>query len=190
MVLSKVLPRVKAAICLDLSQEARFDSPRYFFATYCCNFLMPLGLSANRMPEAAATFAFSSKGGILCHQSRAKSKSCSQLMKCSEVTCFKAVLAPSLIPLPSLKITCQPKDTAISRVLSVLRSSTMMRLPTNPSGITSLIRFRTRGKVWEPFLVHITKSTLSINDISSYYYLSRCPYGQKPFPFSSKQSYG
>jgi hypothetical protein len=82
------------------------------------------------------------------------------------------VLAPSLIPFPSLKITVQQNDSAISLVLSVLWSSTIMRLLTALEGITLLIRFNTSGNVSAPFLVHITKSTLPSNFIPKEFYLS------------------
>jgi hypothetical protein len=57
----------------------------------------------------------------------------------------------------------QPNDSAISLVLSVLWSSTIMRLLTALEGITLLIRSKTKGNVSAPFLVHITKSTLLSN---------------------------
>ena len=147
-------------MCLYLSHEAKLASPRYF-ATYSCSFLTPPGLSAKRIPDATATFEFSRAFRILYHQSRARSKSCSKLMNHSDSTCFSAVFAPSLMPLPSLKTTVQPKDYTIFLVSSVLLSSTIIFSFTNRPGITSPILFKTKGRVCAPFLVHITTSTFS-----------------------------
>src|SRR3989304_8331383 len=176
MVLSKVLPRVKAAIRLVLSHEASSASPRYFFATYCCNFLTPLGLSAKRIPDAAAICGLARYWGIFSHQLRAKRKSCSKLAKNSVATRLRTVFAPSLMPCPSLKTTSHPKVCAISLVLSELWSSAIIRSLTNLLGITSLIRLNTRGSVSAPFLVHITKSTLSVKDNPSTFGLYCCPH--------------
>ena len=116
---------------LDFSQEAKFASPRYFLPTYSCIFLTPRGLSAKRIPDAAATQGFSSRGGIFCHQSEASKRSCSKLTKKSDVTFFNAVFAPSLIPWPLFWIMDQPKEEAIIGVPSLLASSTIIFLTTN-----------------------------------------------------------